>query len=86
MALLRRVLDHPVTIAALLEFAMWLAIPYVIVGSAWAFIHADRVNELEAAWSKALPAGANIAAFGEATALWPALLLLPTSCTVAGQD
>jgi len=85
MALLRRVLDHPVSVAALLEFVMWLAIPYIIVGGAWAFIHADRVNELEAAWSKALPVGANIAAFGEAAALWPAVLLLPTACPVVGQ-
>jgi hypothetical protein len=83
---LKRVLDHPVTVAAFLEFAMWLAVLYIIVGVTWAFIHADRVNELEAAWSKALPAGANIAAFGEATALWPALLLLPTSCAVLAQD
>jgi hypothetical protein len=80
MALLRRALDHPVTVAALLEFAMWLAVPYIAFGGTWAFIHADRVNELEVEWNKALPAGANIAAFGEATALWPALLLLPTSC------
>lgn len=84
MELLRRVLQRPVTVAALLEFAMWLGVAYIIVGVAWAFLHADRVSELETAWDKALPAGANMAAFGEATALWPALLLLPTSCTVAG--
>jgi hypothetical protein len=83
---LRRVLDHPVTVAALLEFAMWLAVPYITFGVTWAFIHADRVDELEVEWNKALPAGANIAAFGEATALWPALLLLPTSCTVGTHD
>jgi hypothetical protein len=86
MTLLRRVLDHPVTVAALLEFAMWLAVLYIIVGVTWAFIHADRVNELEVEWNKVLPAGANVAAFGEAIALWPALLLLPTSCTVAAHD
>lgn len=85
MELLRRILQRPVTVAALLEFAVWLAVPYIAIGATWAFIHADRVNELEVAWSKASPVGANIAALGEATALWPALLLLPTSCRVAGQ-
>jgi hypothetical protein len=85
MALLRRVLDHPVTVAAVLEFAMWLAVPYIIIGVTWAFLHAGRVQELEFEWNQAVPIGADIAAFGEATALWPALLLLPTSCMVAGQ-
>ena len=59
---------------------MWLAIPYLLIGITWAFIHADRVHDLETAWGKALPAGATLAAIGEATLLWPALLLLPTSC------
>lgn len=81
MALLRRALGHPVTVAALLEVAMWLAVPYILVGAAWSFVHADRVRELEVEWEKAVPAGANIAAFGEATALWPALLVLPVGCT-----
>ncbi|MEB3984093.1 hypothetical protein OQ968_22855 [Mycobacterium sp. 663a-19] len=84
MELLRRVLQRPVTVAAFLEFAMWLGVAYVVVGVAWAFVHADRVSELEAAWAKAVPVGANIAAFGEATALWPAILLLPTTCSVGG--
>jgi hypothetical protein len=86
MALLRRVLGHSVTVPALLEFAMWLAVLYIVVGLVWVYLHADRVDALEAAWGEALPVGEDMAAFGEATALWPALLLIPTSCTVAGRD
>jgi hypothetical protein len=84
LARVRGALDHPVTVAALLELAMWLALPYLVVGVTWAFIHADKVHELEVGWNNVLPAGANIAAYGEATALWPAVLLLPTTCGVPG--
>ena len=35
--------------------------------------------------SKVVPAGADLAGFGEAAALWPAVLLLPTTCTAPGQ-
>ena len=83
---LRRVLDHPVTVAALLELAMWLAVPYIIVGVTWASVHENRVHELELEWNELFPGGADVAAFGEATALWPALLLLPTSCTLGTHD
>ena len=32
LAPLRRVLDVEVTIAGLLEFAMWLAVPHILIG------------------------------------------------------
>ncbi|OBG21048.1 hypothetical protein [Mycobacterium sp. 852002-51057_SCH5723018] len=83
-AVVRRALNRPVTVQALIEFAIWLAVPYIIVGLTWAFIHADKVEELKDQWDQALPAAADIAAFGEATALWPALLLLPATCTGPG--
>ena len=83
MALLRRALNRPVTVQALVEFAVWLAVPYIIVGLSWAFTHADKVRELEAEWNKVLPAGAELAAFGEATAVWPALFPLPPTCAAA---
>ncbi|MEY8018262.1 hypothetical protein [Mycobacterium servetii] len=78
---IRRALARPVSVAAALELATWLALPYLATGAAWAFVHPDRLRELETAWEKAVPAGAQIAAFGEAAALWPALLLLPTDCS-----
>ena len=83
---LRRILSRPVSVAALIELAVWLAVPYVVIGATWAFIHADRVRELEVTWNKALPAGSSLVAIGQATVLWPALLLLPTSCPAAEHD
>jgi len=80
MALLRRVLNHPVSIETLIEAAVWLALPYITVGLVWAIVHPEPVQLLQAQLEKVLPAGADVAAFGEAAALWPALLLLPDAC------
>jgi hypothetical protein len=85
MARVRRGLAHPVSVQALIELAVWLAVPYLLIGFFWAFIHVERVDALEVQWSKVSPVGADLAAFGEAAALWPAILLLPTTCTLPGQ-
>ncbi|CDO86744.1 hypothetical protein AWC29_16970 [Mycobacterium triplex] len=85
MARIRRGLAHPVSVQALVELALWLALPYLLMGFFWATIHPDRVHELQAEWAKVTPISPDLVAFGEAAALWPALLLLPTTCTVAGQ-
>ncbi|WP_144205948.1 hypothetical protein [Mycobacterium tilburgii] len=53
-------------------------------GGVWAAIHPERLHELEAEWSKMVPAGANMAALGEVIVLWPVVLLLPTSCMLPG--
>jgi hypothetical protein len=84
MASIRRALRHPVSVQALLEFGIWLALPYLIFGLCWAAVHGDKVHQLQEAWNNVVPAGADIAAFGEAAALWPAVLLLPTTCGTAG--
>jgi hypothetical protein len=84
MALLRRVLNRRVSIEALIEVALWLALPYMIVGLVWAIVHPEPVQLLQAQLEKVLPAGADVAAFGEAAALWPALLLLPDACANRG--
>jgi len=80
MALLGRVLNHQVNIATLIEAALWLAVPYVTVGLMWATIHPQPVQQIQSQLEKGLPAGADVAAFGEAAVLWPALLLLPDGC------
>ena len=85
MASIRRALQHPVSVQALLEFALWLALPYLAVGFFWAFVHSANVAELQAEWNHVVPAGADVAGFGEAAALWPAVLLLPPTCTAPGQ-
>jgi hypothetical protein len=82
---IRRGLAHPVSVQALIEFAMWITVPYLMFGFAWAVIHPDNVQALQTQWTNVVPAGADLAAFGEAAALWPAILLLPTTCTAPGQ-
>ncbi len=77
---LRRLLSRRVSIEAMLEFGMWLAIPYLLIGIGWSFMHADYVGRLEIELITRLPAGANLVAFGLTTALWPLLLIAPTVC------
>ena len=77
---LRRLLSRKVSIEAMLEFGMWLAIPYLLIGIGWSFMNADYVGQLESALLIRLPAGANLVALGLTTALWPLLLIAPTVC------
>jgi hypothetical protein len=84
MASIRRALQRPVSVQSLLEFGIWLALPYLIFGFFWAAAHGDKVRELREAWNNVVPAGADVAAFGEAAALWPAVLLLPSTCGAPG--
>ncbi len=75
MPVLRRLLSRRVSIGAMLEFAMWIAIPYLLVGIVWTFFNADDVSRIETRLETRLPAGSELAAFGATTALWPFLLL-----------
>lgn len=77
--MLRRVLNYRVSVEDLIEIALWLAIPYLLIGVGWAFLHPDRVQHYEALLSQ-LPAGANLIAFGLTVALWPVLLIAPVLC------
>lgn len=74
VAALRRLLSRKVSIEAMLEFAMWIAIPYLVVGIVWTFLNADDVARIEDRLHTRMPAGAELAAFGATTALWPFLL------------
>jgi hypothetical protein len=64
-----------VSVAAMIEFAMWLAIPYLLIGLLWAFFDAEQVRVIETAWRARIPAGSEILAFVQTAALWPYLLL-----------
>jgi hypothetical protein len=80
LARLRRVLQYRVSVETLIEVAMWLAIPYLVIGLTWAFFHVEAVEQLHDQLQKILPAGAEVVAYVLAAALWPALLLLPPLC------
>ncbi|MDT5139743.1 MAG: hypothetical protein QOD58_4005 [Mycobacterium sp.] len=77
---LRHMLSYQVSIAALIEVALWLAIPYLSIGFVWAFLHAGQVEQIETRLSKVMPAGADVAAFGVTTALWPASIQIADAC------
>ena len=79
---LRQVLKHEVSIESLIEVAMWLAIPYLLIGLTWAFFHVDVVQQLQDHLSKVLPAGAEATSYVAAALLWPALVLVPSLCVV----
>lgn len=82
MTVLRRVLGYEVSVEALIELAMWLSIPYLIVGVAWTFFHPEHMQLFETALQTRLPAGADLAGFGISILLWPMLMFAPGLCPV----
>lgn len=80
MALLRRVLEHRVSVEALIEFALWLAIPYLAIGLVWAVVHPEQTERLRVRLEPVLPAGADVGSFGLMTALWPASIQIADAC------
>ncbi|OBJ89896.1 hypothetical protein [Mycobacterium asiaticum] len=77
---LRRVLGHRLSVAALIELALWLAVPYLTIGFVWAVLHTAQVERIEARLSVVMPTGADIAAFGLTTAFWPASIPIADAC------
>ncbi|WP_226863316.1 hypothetical protein [Mycolicibacterium baixiangningiae] len=77
---LRRLLFREVSVADLLEAALWLAIPYLVVGMAFTFTHPQYVGFFEGQFATRLPAGADLAAFGQTMLLWPVLLIADYLC------
>ena len=80
MTALRRALSYRVSVEALIEFALWLAIPYILVGVVWAFLHPGQVQHFEAMLTTRVPAGADLIAFGQTVGLWPILVIAPLLC------
>ena len=76
----RRVLSTRASVADILETALWLTIPYLITGLAWAFFHVHEVRQLEGLLQNLLPAGGEMAAYLIVAGLWPAYLVLPLVC------
>jgi hypothetical protein len=80
--MLRRVLSRRVSVEAMIEFAMWLAIPYLLVGFGWAFFDAEQVQLFETALRTWLPAGSEILAYVQTALMWPHLMLGADVCVV----
>ncbi|MGO9155399.1 hypothetical protein [Mycobacterium sp.] len=80
MASLQRVLNHQVSIGALIEVALWLAIPYLGIGFVWSSLHGEQVQQIQTRLEKLSPTGADILAFGLTAALWPASIQIADAC------
>lgn len=80
MLTLRRVLQFEISVGALIEVALWLAIPYLAIGFVWAVLHADETQRIQSRLENVSPAGADIAAFGLTAALWPASIQIADAC------
>jgi hypothetical protein len=70
-----RFLSRPVQVEAMLEFLMWLALPYIVIGLVFTIAHPDDVRALATQLQTRIPAGADLASFGATTALWPMMLI-----------
>jgi hypothetical protein len=82
LGVLRRLLSVEVSVADVIEAAMWLAVPYLIVGMGFTFLHPEYVQFFESRLATRMPAGADLAAFGQTTLLWPVLLIADHLCGV----
>ncbi|OAN35434.1 hypothetical protein [Mycolicibacterium iranicum] len=76
----RRGLSTRVSVGGVIEFGLWLLIPYVTMGLTWAFFHADEVRRLEDLLAGEIPAGGGMAAYLLVAALWPLHVLVPSVC------
>ena len=50
-------MSREVSVAAMIEFAMWIAIPYLIAGMVWTFFDAGDVAQIETRLETSIPAG-----------------------------
>ena len=72
---MNRILGKPVKVEAMIETLMWLLLPYIVIGLVFTIAHPDDVRALERQVQTQLPAGADVAAFGASTLLWPMMLI-----------
>ncbi len=80
LTMLRRKLSYRVSVEALIELALWLAVPYITIGVIWAFLHPDQVLNFQRPLEGVVPAGADLIAFGQIALLWPFLVIAPLLC------
>ena len=75
-------LSRRVSVEAMIEFALWTAIPYVVIGLVFAFFRAEQVQLIETQLQTRLPAGADIGAYGLTALFWPAELFGVDVCVM----
>ena len=70
----------------MIEFALWMAIPYIVIGLVFAFFGAERVQLIETQLQTRLPAGADVAAYGLTALIWPATLFGVDVCVMCATE
>jgi hypothetical protein len=73
--MLRRLLSRRVSVGAMVEFLLWLMLPYLVVGLVWTVMHPHAVEQVQKQWDRAFPAVAPLAALVEVTVAWPPMVL-----------
>ncbi len=76
----RSLLARRISVEGMIEFGLWMAIPYLVIGLTWAFFNVTKVRHLEELLKSAIPAGGGVAAYLLVAGLWPVYLLLPSVC------
>jgi hypothetical protein len=79
---LRRLLSRRVSVEAMIEFALWMAIPYIVIGLVFALFGAERVQLIETQLQTRLPAGTDVATYGLTALMWPAALFGVHVCVI----
>lgn len=79
---MRRLLSRRVSVAAMVEFGLWVGLAHILVGMVWTFLNYDTVARLETQLQATLPAGADLVAFGVTALLWPLMLIAPALCGI----
>lgn len=80
---MRRLLSRRVSVGAMAEFLLWMALPYLLVGMAWTFMHPHAVEQVQKQWDRAFPAIAPLAALVEVTVAWPPMVTGVEICPAA---
>jgi hypothetical protein len=83
---IRRALSRRFSVGAMIEIALILAIPHVLIGIGWGVFHPDYQTQRAKQLYDILPPGVNseLVTFGETALWWPVLVMLPSDlCTRA---
>jgi len=76
----RRLLGRKVSVEAMIEFGLWLAIPHILIGLGYSLLRYETITALEKQLQPLLPAAADLAAFGMVALLWPLFAVVPDLC------
>ena len=76
----RRLLSRRLSVADVIETALWLALPYVVAGLVWAFFNVGKVHHLETLLEAQFPAGGGMLAYLLVAVLWPVYIFVPSVC------